>query len=66
MLCSMVFLRAWRKAERVYTALESRGYTGSLETLRTNYAPGRGMYSLAVGVAAAQGAVFWLERMALR
>lgn len=41
-LASMVFLRAWRKADRVYTALESRGYSGSLVTLSGDYARGRG------------------------
>ena len=41
-LASMVFLRAWRKADRVYTALESRGYSGSLVTLSGGYRGGRG------------------------
>ncbi|MEG1878082.1 MAG: cobalt ECF transporter T component CbiQ [Pseudoflavonifractor sp.] len=61
-LCSMVFLRAWRRGDRVYSALESRGYTGSLTTLSATYTPGRGLYGLALGVAALQIAVFYLER----
>lgn len=64
-LCSMVFLRAWRKADRVYTALESRGYTGSLTTLTGDYAPGRALYPVAAGVTAVQVLVFFVERMAL-
>ena len=64
-LASMVFLRAWKKGERVYTALESRGYTGSLVTLAAMYRPGRGLYPLAAIAAAGQLAVFWLERRVL-
>lgn len=40
MLASMVFLRAWKKAGRVYCALESRGYTGTLKTLPEGYEKG--------------------------
>ena len=62
---SMVFLRAWKKGDRIYTALESRGYTGSLVTLAAMYRPGRGLYPLAAIAAAGQLAVFWLERRVL-
>lgn len=61
-LCSMVFLRAWRKGDRVYAALESRGYTGRLDTLPTAYEAGGRFYLLAGLVAAAQLGVFLLER----
>ena len=61
MLASMVFLRAWRKAERIYTALESRGYTGSLTTLNDAYRPGWGLLPLAVLTAAGQIAIWFVE-----
>ena len=65
LLASTVFLRAWRKADRVYAALESRGYTGSLATLPGDYRPGRGLYLLALAAAGVQLAVFWAERRLL-
>lgn len=61
MLASMVFLRAWRKAERIYTALESRGYTGSLTTLTDAYRPGRGLLPLTALAAAGQIAIWLAE-----
>ena len=61
-LASMVFLRAWRKADRVYTALESRGYSGSLVTLSGGYARGAWLYPLTAAVAAVQLAAWYLER----
>ena len=64
-LCSMVFLRAWRKADRIYAALESRGYTGSLTTLAGDYRPGRRLYLVTLGVAAAQLAGGFGERRLL-
>ena len=61
-LASMVFLRAWRKADRVYTALESRGYSGSLVTLSGGYARGAWLYPLTAAVAAVQLTAWYLER----
>ena len=61
MLSSMVFLRAWRKAERIYTALESRGYTGSLTTLNDAYRLGWGLLPLAALTAAGQIAIWFVE-----
>ena len=64
-LASMVFLRAWRRADRIYTALESRGYTGSLTTLHDQYRSGWRLLPLTALVAVVQVGVYWLERMAL-
>ena len=64
-LSSMVFLRAWRKGQSIYTALESRGYTGSLTTLAGDYTPGLWLLPLTAGVAGGQLLVFCLERMAV-
>ncbi|OUN21855.1 cobalt ECF transporter T component CbiQ [Flavonifractor sp. An82] len=61
MLASMVFLRSWRKAERIYTALESRGYTGSLTTLADQYRPGWGLLPLTALAAAGQIAIWFVE-----
>ena len=64
-LSSMVFLQAWRKGQSIYTALESRGYTGSLTTLAGDYTPGLWLLPLTAGVAGGQLLVFCLERMAV-
>lgn len=61
-LASMVFLRAWRQGNRVYAALESRGYTGTLATLSRDYESGRPCFLAAAGVCAAQLGMFALER----
>ena len=61
-LISMVFLRAYRKSDRVYAALESRGYQGVLTTLSDTYEDGRRFYLLAAAVAGLQLAVYILER----
>ena len=64
-LCSMVFLRAWRKGDRVYSALESRGYTGSLDTLPADYEGGHFLYAWAAGAVAIQLITFFVERRLL-
>lgn len=64
-LCSMVFLRAWRKGDKVYSALESRGYNGSLATLPADYLGGKALYAWGAGAAAVQLAVFCMERRLL-
>ncbi|MGE4353865.1 MAG: cobalt ECF transporter T component CbiQ [Oscillospiraceae bacterium] len=64
-LASMVFLRAWKRGDRVWSALESRGYTGSLKTLPQIYEKGNRLYAFAVGIALLQLAVLLLERRLL-
>lgn len=61
-LASMVFLRAWRKSDRVYAALESRGYSGSLTTLRGSCGKGLWLYGMTGGVVALQLGALLLER----
>ena len=61
-LVSMVFIRSLKQGNRVYAALESRGYTGSLTTLPGQYSPGRWLYGLGLATAAAQLLVLYLER----
>ena len=61
-LLSVVFLRALRRGDRVFSALESRGYTGSLATLPGQYVSGRWLYGLAAAVCAAQGLAALAER----
>lgn len=64
-LSSMVFLRAWRKAQSIYTALEARGYAGSLATLAGDYTPGLWLLPLTAAIAGGQLLVYGLERMAV-
>lgn len=60
-LASMVFLRAWNKGDKVYSALESRGYTGNLLTVSDTYEKGTVCYLLTFVVAAIQLSCFFLE-----
>ena len=46
----------------MYTALESRGYSGSLVTLSGDYARGAWLYPLTAAVAAVQLAAWYFER----
>lgn len=64
-LSSMVFLRAWKKADRVYCALESRGYTGTLKTLPEGYETGKVCFLWAALVTAGQLLSFLLEAFIL-
>lgn len=64
-LSSMVFLRAWKKADRVYCALESRGYTGTLKTLPEGYETGKACFLWAPLVLAGQLLSFLLEAFIL-
>lgn len=62
MLVSMLFLRAWRQADRSFAALEARGYTGSLNGLSRPPERGRWLYGLLAGAAAVQLLALALER----
>ena len=47
-LISMLFIRAYNRSDRVYAALESRGYSGQFVTLDEEYIHGKKMYMLAI------------------
>ena len=64
-LLSTVFVRSLRRGERVFSALESRGYTGALATLPGQYVPGRWLYGLAAATAACQLLILLAERRLL-
>ena len=65
-MLSLVFLRAWRQGDRVYAALEARGYTGSLVTLPMEYQNGKKLYFWGIGVVALQLLVFFAESGVLK
>ena len=64
-LLSTVFVRSLHRGNRVFSALESRGYTGSLTTLPGQYTPGRWLYGLAAATAACQLLILIAERRLL-
>ena len=64
-LLSTVFVRSLHRGNRIYSALESRGYTGSLTTLPGQYVPGRWLYGLAAATAAGQLLILFAERRLL-
>ena len=64
-LLSTVFVRSLRRGDRVYAALESRGYTGSLTTLPGQYTSGRWLYGAAAATAACQLLILFAERRLL-
>ena len=55
-LASMVFLRAYRKSDKVFTALEARGYDGALLTAGSGYERGRTVLLLGAVTVCAQAA----------
>lgn len=61
-LGAMVFLRAYKKSDKIYAALESRGYTGTLSVLEEGYGGTREMVLLGGMTAVGQLAAFLLER----
>ena len=61
-LSSMVFLRAWKQSDRVWSALESRGYNGNLKTLPQIYEKGSWLYAVAAMVVLLQLGVLFFER----
>ena len=61
-LVSLVFFSAWRQGDRVYAALESRGYTGQIRTLPQAYEKSGWLYLCTAATAAVQIAVYAAER----
>lgn len=61
-LIGMVFLKAYRKSDRIYTALEARGYDGVLRTLPQPYESGRAVYGWCAALTLCQLALFFAER----
>jgi cobalt/nickel transport system permease protein len=47
-LAGMLFLRSYQRCDRIYTALESRGYNGAFETLEEKYLPCKQYYLLSI------------------
>ncbi len=43
-MISMLFLRAYRRADRVFMSLESRGYDGDVKFLKQTYASAKSLY----------------------
>lgn len=64
-LLSTVFVRSLRRGDRVFSALESRGYTGVLITLPGQYASGRWLYGLTAAIAVCQLLILAAERRLL-
>lgn len=61
-LGSMVFVRGWRRSDKVWSALESRGYTGTLNTVGMGYEKAPWLYGVGVAVVAVQLGILWFER----
>ena len=61
-LSSMVFLRAWRRGDKVWSALESRGYTGTLNTLGHGFQKSGWLYGLTALVVAFQLVILYFVR----
>ncbi len=64
-LISTVFLKAYRKSDRIYISLEARGYTGVLTTLPPLYESGKRIYVWCAWLTVGQFAIFMLERSVL-
>ncbi|KUK10854.1 MAG: Cobalt ABC transporter, inner membrane subunit CbiQ [Clostridia bacterium 41_269] len=63
-LIGMLFLRTYKRGERVYTAMLSRGYTGEFYTL-SSFSPQISDYLLGVLVSAAGIAIFLFDKGAV-
>lgn len=61
-LIGTVFLKAYRKSDRIYVALEARGYDGVLCTLPQPYQSGRTVYGWCAALTLCQFALFFAER----
>lgn len=61
-LIASLFLRVYIKCDRVYDALESRGYSGDFQQLEKQYEPGGALVWSAAVMALLAGMTAWLER----
>ncbi|MDY3619046.1 cobalt ECF transporter T component CbiQ [Agathobaculum sp.] len=61
-LLAAVFLKAYRKSDRIYDALESRGYAGDLCMLAPRYESRRALYGWCAAASAMQLGLWLLER----
>lgn len=43
-MISMLFIRSYKRADRIYTALESRGYESNIRFMKENYKSGKTVY----------------------
>lgn len=64
-LIASLFLRVYIKCDRVYDALESRGYTGDFQQLEKHYESGIAFIWGAAAMSLAAGVTVWLERSGL-
>jgi len=65
-LIASLFLRVYIKCDRVYDALESRGYNGDFQQLEKEYESGSAVIWGAAAMALLAGVTVWLERSGLR
>lgn len=49
-MISMIFLRSYRRADRIYTALESRGYEDNVQFMKENYKSGKKIYITGISI----------------
>lgn len=64
-LIASLFLRVYIKCDRVYDALESRGYSGDFQQLEKQYESGIALIWGAGAMSLAAGVTVWLERSGL-
>jgi cobalt/nickel transport system permease protein len=64
-LIASLFLRVYIKCDRVYDALESRGYSGDFQQLDKQYEPGRALIWSAASMVLLAALTVWLERSGL-
>jgi len=64
-LIASLFLRVYIKCDRVYDALESRGYSGDFQQLEKQYESGSAFIWGAVAMALLAGVSVWFERSGL-
>lgn len=61
-LISSVFLKAYRKADKIYVSLESRGYNGALNVLSQKYESGTKFYFWCIAITIFQLILFIIEK----